>query len=305
GPSPLPSLPLIMIVWMLLSSTMWILCLLSPWLFWDGVAEAAHGDDYRLLFVRSIIWGVFSYVVANIPFVYLDFADPDWVQPYRIQDGDNKKVTFSRWRRALGLIAFNVLAIGSLGAYLLYRSGRISIAPSLPSLSEVTVSDLGSLAVQFLGIVLVEEAGFYYSHRAFHHPRIYKHVHKIHHEWTAPVSITSVYAHPLEHAFSNVLPVMAGPMLMGSHVVLAWTWFTLALFTTTISHSGYHLPFHPSAEAHDHHHVAFTECFGVLGILDWLHGTNRTFLDGVKFKRHRTYYTSEPIKVTYPDPKHD
>ncbi|GMR48659.1 hypothetical protein PMAYCL1PPCAC_18854, partial [Pristionchus mayeri] len=295
----------VMLLWMTLSSTMWISCLLAPWLLWDRVSAAAKGDEFLLLYIGSIVWGVFSYVVANIPFVYLDFADPEWVQPYRIQDGDNKKVTFTRWWRALRLIAFNVLAVGPIGGYLLYRSGRIDISPSLPSPFDLTLVDIGRLAFQFLGIVLTEEFGFYYSHRAFHHPRIYKYVHKIHHEWTAPVSITSVYAHPLEHALSNVLPVMAGPMVMGTHVVLAWTWFTLALFTTTVSHSGYHLPFHPSAEAHDHHHVAFTECFGVLGILDYLHGTNRTFLDGVKFKRHRTYYTTEPIKVTYPDPKHE
>ncbi|KAF8373516.1 drd-1 [Pristionchus pacificus] len=310
-----------MLTWMLLSSTMYISVLLSPLLLWDRVATAAKGDDFLILYVGSIIWGVFSYVVANVPFVYLDFADPEWVQPYRIQDGDSKKVTFDRWLRALRLIAFNVLVIGPMGGYLMYRSGRIDLSLSLPSVFDLSLYDIISLAIQFLGIVLVEEAGFYYSHRLDFGLRFLI-VHSTIRASTSTstrftmsgphpsndlisAAITSVYAHPLEHAFSNVLPVMAGPMLMGSHVVLAWTWFTMALFTTTVSHSGYHLPFHPSAEAHDHHHVAFTECFGVLGILDYLHGTNKTFLDGVKFKRHRTYYTTEPIKVTYPDIKKD
>lgn len=50
--------------------------------------------------------------------------------------------------------------------------------------------------------ILCEEIGFYYSHRLkfglklnnvniifrlFHHPKIYKYIHKKHHEWTAPV----------------------------------------------------------------------------------------------------------------------
>ena len=54
---------------------------------------------------------------------------------------------------------------------------------------------------------------------------------------------------------SNTLPVMTGPMLMGSHVAVIAAWFSLALVTTSISHCGYHLPFLPSPEFHDFHHL--------------------------------------------------
>lgn len=91
--------------------------------------------------------------------------------------------------------------------------------------------------------------------RLFHHPRIYKYVHKIHHEWTAPVGITSISCHPLEHYIVNLSPLAAGPLLMGSHLSVAWLWYTLAILNTTVTHSGYHLPFLPSPEAHDFHHL--------------------------------------------------
>lgn len=58
--------------------------------------------------------------------------------------------------------------------------------------------------------ILVEEVAFYYSHRLLHHPRIYKFIHKRHHEWTSPIAITAVYCHPVEHVFSNLLPVFSG-----------------------------------------------------------------------------------------------
>ena len=35
-----------------------------------------------------------------------------------------------------------------------------------------------------------------------HHPFIYKRVHKVHHEWTAPISLAVVYVHPFEHIVS-------------------------------------------------------------------------------------------------------
>lgn len=41
------------------------------------------------------------------------------------------------------------------------------------------------------------------SHRLIHHPLLYKHIHKKHHEWTAPVGIVSIYAHPIEHVVSS------------------------------------------------------------------------------------------------------
>lgn len=94
----------------------------------------------------------------------------------------------------------------------------------------------------------------YYSCRLLHHPRIYKYIHKIHHEWTAPISITAIYAHPIEHLISNVFPVLMGPLVMGSHVATCWLWFALAISTTLVSHCGYHLPLLPSPEAHDYHH---------------------------------------------------
>ena len=93
------------------------------------------------------------------------------------------------------------------------------------------------------------------SFRLFHHPRLYRYIHKIHHEWTAPIGIVAIYAHPLEHLLSNMWPVILGPLVMGSHIATAWMWYSLALMTTINTHSGYHLPFMPSPEAHDFHHL--------------------------------------------------
>lgn len=74
-------------------------------------------------------------------------------------------------------------------------------------------------------------------------------------EWTAPIAITAIYCHPVEHFFSNIFPPFLGVYLIGSHITTAWLWFCLAIMNTLNAHSGYHLPFFPSPEAHDFHHL--------------------------------------------------
>lgn len=73
---------------------------------------------------------------------------------------------------------------------------------------------------------------------------------------TGPLHLSWVHlqtALPLQA--SNMLPVVLGPILMGSHLSSIAVWFSLALICTTVSHCGYHLPFLPSPEFHDYHHL--------------------------------------------------
>ena len=88
---------------------------------------------------------------------------------------------------------------------------------------------------------------------------------------------------------------------MGSHLLTAWTWYVLALLGTVISHSGYHLPLLPSPEFHDYHHLTFTQCFGVLGILDYLHGTDTHFRLSKQFQRNIVLVGLTPLTETFPE----
>jgi len=267
---------------------------------WDKLLDNVGEDKFTLLYWGTFIVTSLVYWSVGLLYLYLDITLPQWVVQYKIQPGTNQPLNKAKLRNLVSVVFFNWTIINpvfSFCMYLLHERRGIPDMRTLPTFHRVLF--------ELIVCVLVEEVMFYYSHWLLHHKKVYKYIHKQHHEWTASIGLTSLYAHPVEHVFSNLLPIALGPLITGCHIATSWLWFCLALVSTLNSHSGYHLPFLPSPEAHDYHHLKFNQCYGVLGILDYLHGTDKGFRASKEYERHIMLLGTTPLRETFPDVKKD
>lgn len=120
---------------------------------------------------------------------------------------------------------------------------------------------------------VMEDTFHYWVHRAMHYGPLYKYVHKVHHEYSAPFGLAAEYAHPLEVLILG-LGTIGSPFLLcyftrDLHIVTVYIWVTLRLFQAVDAHSGYDfpislhnwIPFWAGADHHDYHHMSFLGCY--------------------------------------------
>ncbi|XP_012279685.1 fatty acid hydroxylase domain-containing protein 2 isoform X2 [Orussus abietinus] len=264
---------------------------------WDRLLNTIGDDSVKLWVYGSTWWTLVVYWVIGGIYTILDVTNrPAVLRRYKIQPGTNEPVDTKELCKVIGWVLFNQIVVGlPLGycSYLCMEWRGYPPVRELPTFHWV----LAEIAIH----ILCEEIGFYYSHRLLHSRYLYKRIHKQHHQWTAPIAVSALYCHPLEHIGSNLLPPFLGVFIMGSHVATAWLWFSLAILSTLNAHSGYHLPFFPSPEAHDFHHLKFTQCYGVLGVLDRIHGTDTQFRNSRAYSRHVMMLSLVPPREAFPD----
>ena len=131
--------------------------------------------------------------------------------------------------------------------------------------------DYKYLPIQIIGIIIGEDIIFYTVHRTLHIKILYKYIHCIHHEWTAPVAVRALYAHPIEHFLGNICPVIITGYLFRLDWLCFNIWLNIATINALFVHSDF--DFGGFGEGHDKHHK-YRKCqYGALGLVDHIMGT--------------------------------
>lgn len=124
---------------------------------------------------------------------------------------------------------------------------------------------MSEMVFQIIFLMICDDFYNYWVHRLFHYKFLYKWIHKQHHEYVIPISISAEYAHPIEVIFLNLSAPMLGVLLLGSrmHFMTLIIWTMIKSVEPVIVHSGYDfpwditkiLPFSAPAAFHDFHHT--------------------------------------------------
>ena len=157
-----------------------------------------------------------------------------------------------------------------LGGTLLYKS----------------IEDYGSwyLIVSFFGVILLQDACYYFFHRALHHPLVFDRLHSGHHRSHNPTPWTS-FALDFPEALIQGLFLVAVVFVIPLHIMVLVLWLITMTLWSLINHLGFELfPNFPdhwlgkwfiSSDHHSLHHRCYSKHYGLyFTFWDRILGTN-------------------------------
>lgn len=134
-------------------------------------------------------------------------------------------------------------------------------------------------------MLLLHDTYFYWTHRLMHHPKIFRHVHLVHHLSVNPTPWASFSFHPLEAVIeSGILLLIV--FVMPAHPMAIFIFLLIMTFINVLGHLGYELYpkgflKHPLGKLnntsvhHNMHHQFFNCNYGLyFNLWDRIMGTN-------------------------------
>jgi plant 4alpha-monomethylsterol monooxygenase len=225
-------------------------------------------DDPRFwaLPIGTTLVAMAAFLLFAIPLTLAAARDVPWLRRYRIQTRrprEQRLLIPSLQRWSINNVA---MLAASIAAWPLLRSTGIHLGP-LPPWYEVVG--------QVVFFIYLDDVLYWGFHRAMHTRWLFRHVHGVHHRIVTPWAITGNYMHWLEYVGTGFV-AMAGPSLLGAHVLTVWIWVAVRQLEAADGHCGYDLPFMPlkwlplsdGAVHHDFHHAKVHGNYA--GFFPWL-----------------------------------
>ncbi|XP_047939236.1 methylsterol monooxygenase 1-2-like isoform X4 [Salvia hispanica] len=190
---------------------------------------SATKSDY-ILYCHNIIFLFIIFSLFPFYYLFLEYFFTNSVAPFKIQP--KVKLSFSdtlHCYKSVMRMFFLVVGPLQLVSYPSILIIGIRTGLPLPSLWEIALQ----LGVYFL----VEDYTNYWVHRFLHCKWGYEKIHKVHHEYTAPIGFAAPYAHWAEILILGI-PSFLGPAMVPGHMITFWLWIALRQIEAIETHSG-------------------------------------------------------------------
>lgn len=256
---------------------------------------SATKSDY-ILFCHNIIFLFLIFSLFPFYYLFLEYFFNSSVDPYKIQP--KVKLSFSDTIRCYkSVMRMFFLVVGPLQLVSYPSVQIIGIRTSLP------LPSLWEIALQLGVYFIVEDYTNYWLHRFLHCKWGYEKIHKVHHEYTAPIGFAAPYAHWVEILLLGI-PSFLGPAMVPGHMITFWLWIALRQIEAIETHSGYdfpwsptkYIPFYGGPDYHDYHHYvggqSQSNFASVFTYCDYIYGTDK----GYRYQKKVLQQLREGIK---------
>ncbi|KAJ9173476.1 hypothetical protein P3X46_016600 [Hevea brasiliensis] len=241
---------------------------------------SANKSDYYL-YCHNILFLFLIFSIVPLPLVFVELMRSAGFDKYKIQP--KVKLSFPEMFKCYkDVMRMFFLVVGPLQlvSYPSIKMIRIRTSLPLPSVWEIFLH----LLVYFV----VEDYTNYWIHRLLHCKWGYEKIHRVHHEYAAPIGFAAPYAHWAEILILGI-PSFLGPAMVPGHMITFWLWIALRQIEAIETHSGYdfpwspakYIPFYGGADYHDYHHYVGEQSqsnfASVFTYCDFIYGTDKGY----------------------------
>jgi sterol desaturase/sphingolipid hydroxylase (fatty acid hydroxylase superfamily) len=208
-----------------------------------------------------------TYLSYGFLLIYLIRKFPDWFAKRAVSSNRSIKM-----RPKVKDVIMNLVKTTSM-INIFVTPLLIWTAPTDKSIYIYNEATWGEVFYKLIACRMLTDTWFYFTHRMFHLPVLYKYIHRVHHEAAEPHALAANYAHPIETLVTNIPTVFGGPVLIKMSPWLLYCWLFYSTIHVVTQHCGYKLLPFVATEHHDKHHAKLKGNYCRSGFWDWVFGT--------------------------------
>ncbi|KAH7519577.1 hypothetical protein FEM48_Zijuj08G0051700 [Ziziphus jujuba var. spinosa] len=190
---------------------------------------SAKKPDYILHYHNTLFLFLF-YSILPLPYLFIELYLSKNMDRYKIQPKIKRSIwdMFKCYRDVMLTFVVAVCPVQIL-SYPTIKCIGIRTGMELPSASEIFL--------QLLVYFMIEDFSHYWLHRMLHSKWAYQKIHRVHHQYTAPIGLSAPYAHWAEVLILGFASFV-GPAIVPCHMTTYWLWFILRQLEAIETHSG-------------------------------------------------------------------